>query len=449
MSKQLASTVISGLNNQPVLLAPAYADTLADNLRMMLTSNAREENDESDSNRSQMLAAYGLIDSDHGKSFAYVDGMAFIPITGILVNRFNWSWSFLTGYNFIRSQMQAALADPDVELIVYDVNSGGGQVAGCFELANDIYASRAIKPSLAVVDAFCYSAAYALASSATKVIVTPSGGVGSIGAMAMHIDYSKVMEDWGLKITFIYSGDHKIDGNGYQALPAKVKAAIQEDVDFSRDEFVGLVARNRNLEYQAVFDTEADTYRPSEGLELGLIDAVKPPIEAILSFYKELSGSQTNQEITMSTTKQPDTNAPNAESAAALSEDEKTAQAKAQAEAQAQAATEARTAERARISAITGCDEAKDKTTLANHLALNTDMTVEAAKGILSASPAHATVAAPTASALDTAMAATGGGADIKAGEDEAGGEHTSASRASEILAAQNLATGSKHKLVH
>jgi signal peptide peptidase SppA len=447
MSKQLASTVITGLNNQAVLLAPSYVDQLGDNLRMITAANQRDENEESASNRAQMVAAYGLAENEHSKPFAYIDGIAFIPVSGILINRFNYSWSFITGYNFIRSMMQAALADDDVKLIVYDVNSGGGQVAGCFELCDDIYASREIKPSLALVDAFCYSAAYAIGSSASKVVVTPSGGVGSIGALMMHVDYSKAMDDFGVKITYIYSGDHKVDGNSYEKLPTKVKAAMQEDIDFTRKEFVTLVARNRGIEYQTVYDTEAECYRPAEALALGLIDAVQPPSAALLTFFNELSGSQSTQEINMSNTTEK--TAPNAASAAEVSETEKTAQ------ATQKAAADARTEERTRISAITTCDEAKDKPKLAAHLAMNTEMTAEAAKGILAAS-ASEVVAAPAEAAkpsekaevnlLDGAMDATNGGAGVKA-EGEADGATAEVSGAQRIINAQNAATGQTLKL--
>ena len=130
-------------------------------------------------------------------------------------------------------------------------------VAGCFELAAEIRASRDLKPSVAVVDAACYSACYALASSASKIVCTPSGGVGSIGVVAMHVDYSKMFQEAGVKVTFIHSGDHKVDGNPYEPLPASVKDDIQKSVDSTRTEFVALVATNKGLDTKVVFDTEA------------------------------------------------------------------------------------------------------------------------------------------------------------------------------------------------
>ena len=62
--------------------------------------------------------------------------------------------------------------------------------------------------------------------------------------------------------------------------------------------------------------------------------------------------------------------------------------------ATAAAAKTAATAARERISAIQGSDEAKDRSKLANHIALNTEMSVEDAKAMLAASPAETKEAA-------------------------------------------------------
>ncbi|HCR6545409.1 TPA: S49 family peptidase, partial [Shigella flexneri] len=139
--------------------------------------------------RENLCAAYGVGRPSADKPFAFSNGLAIIPIHGTLINRYGgYYYGYVTGYNFIRSQRNAALADPDVEAIIYDVNSNGGEAAGCFELSQEMFDTRGEKPSLAVVDSNCYSAAYALASAADKIVVTPSGGAGSIGVIALHID---------------------------------------------------------------------------------------------------------------------------------------------------------------------------------------------------------------------------------------------------------------------
>jgi signal peptide peptidase SppA len=424
MNKELLQAILETFNMRASLIAPAYAPNLAATLRS-LNKDDSVAKDYEDRRKAEIVAAYGFPDSrSDNKPFAFAAGLAFIPITGTLVNRMSYSWGYITGYNFIRNQMNAALGDPDVKAIVFDINSGGGMVAGCFELANEIYEARATKPSIAVVDSNAYSAAYALASSAGKVVVTPSGGVGSIGALCMHIDISKALADFGVNITLIHAGEHKVDGNPFEALPDSVKADLQASIDGCRDQFVSLVARNRGMESQAVYDTEAACYDTTKAMELGLIDAVASPNKAVSALLTELSGSTIAKENTMAVENQG-----------------------ADTQNQAQS-VDPKVAERERIAGILGCDEAKGKSALANHFALNTDMSVDAAKAALAVANAEAAPAAAANVENSAFVNAMNNGSHPQVGADgkEAaqGGENQS--KADLIIKNQKLASG---ELVH
>jgi ClpP class serine protease len=50
--------------------------------------------------------------------------------------------------------------------------------------------------------------------------VTPGGEVGSIGVWMAHEDWSKNIEELGVKVTLISAGKYKTEGNPYEALPA-------------------------------------------------------------------------------------------------------------------------------------------------------------------------------------------------------------------------------------
>ena len=300
-----------------------------------------------------LCAAYGFDSKAQNKPFAFQDGVAIIPIHGSLINRFGQCYGYVTGYNFIRRQRDAAMADPDVTAIVYDVNSGGGEAAGCFELADESFALRGTKPTISVVDSACYSAAYALASTSDQVVVTPTGGAGSVGVYTMHVDMSKMLENWGLEITLIHAGEHKVDGHPYAELPEDVRADMQKSVDATYNKFVESVARNRNLSVEAVKDTQARCYSADDALALGLIDSVASPLEAIRAFLggpSEASNDETTGDSLMEL-------------------------------------NEAKQAERQRVGAIIGHPNAKGREAMANHLAFKTDMSVDDAASLLAAAP--------------------------------------------------------------
>lgn len=239
---------------------------------------------------------YGTARGPEGptKPFIFHDGVAVIPVHGVLINRFNSSWGFVTGYSYIRSMMRAALADDDVELIVFDVDSPGGDAPGCFELCEEIRASREVKPSIAVVDALSASGGYAIASSATRMVCTPSGSVGSIGVYWIHADLSERHKQMGVKYTIFEApeGGAKMDGAPYGPMSERAAKEAQARVVKRWDEFVALVVANRGMDETAVRETQARIYRADEALALTLIDAVSTPSEAVADFLGELASDE-------------------------------------------------------------------------------------------------------------------------------------------------------------
>ncbi|MBK4346004.1 S49 family peptidase, partial [Enterobacter hormaechei] len=116
----------------------------------------------------------------------------------------------------IRGQLPALLNDPDIKEILLDINSGGGAVSGCKELADYIYQSRGVKPITAIVNFSAFSAAYFIASACTKIIVSETSGVGSIGVILEHMEASKLEESVGLKLTTFSRGDNKKNASPHQ-----------------------------------------------------------------------------------------------------------------------------------------------------------------------------------------------------------------------------------------
>lgn len=430
MSDFAARAAISRMNLREVAMCPTYSGFAAD---MHALSRADEKTLEAKmvERRIEMAASYGFNTTEQRKPFAFANGIAIIPVTGSLINRFNGSYEgYATGYNFIRRQLSMAMADEDVLGIIFDVNSHGGEAAGCFELAADIRAARDKKPSMAMVDSNAYSAGFALATAAGKVVTIPSAGVGSVGVITMHVDMSKLLNDFGVKVTLIYEAEHKADGNPFEPLPDSVRAEVQSRIHNSYEKFVAVAAENLKIDPKVIRDTKSRTYSAEDALKLGLIHAIESPSAAAQAFFDELSGSTTNLRTgaNMTTaTKEPGADTQVATQAAATA-----------------AATEARTAERARVSGILGCEEAKGREAMANHIAMNTDMSLTDAKAMLAAAPvaaAAATEATPAAAAATPFAAAMDATKNPNVGAGAATGDEA-LSGSAKILAAHKAATG-------
>lgn len=232
---------------------------------------------------------YSRRGSDTGYDMA--GPVAVIPVHGTLVQKLGSlrPYSGMTGYDGIRQAFLTALEDPNVEAIMLDVDSPGGEVSGCFDLVDTIYEGRGHKPIWSILSDSAYSAAYAIASAGDRIIVPRTGGVGSIGVICMHMDFSKALTSAGFQVTFITYGDRKADGHPEIPLSKEALARFQADIDTMGELFVNTVARNRNIAASSVRDTQAVTYLGEQGVAQGLADAVAAPDAAFRALLKELA----------------------------------------------------------------------------------------------------------------------------------------------------------------
>lgn len=213
---------------------------------------------------------------DNSKPFAMYHDIAVISVHGALSKRSGFFDAFfgLTSYEVLEETLEHALHDPDISGILLDIDSPGGEVSGLFDLADFIYASRDIKTIWACANDDAYSAAYAIASSAEKVFVTRTGGVGSIGVIATHIDQSSFDEKLGVKYTTIFAGDRKNDFTPHAELTNEASKLLQKEVDRLYGLFTGLVSRNRDMTERAVSNTEAGLFFGDDALSAGLADQI-------------------------------------------------------------------------------------------------------------------------------------------------------------------------------
>ena len=97
-----------------------------------------------------------------------------------------------------------------------------------------------------------------------------TGGVGSIGVIALHVDQSAFDEKVGRKYTAIYAGKHKNDFSSHEPLTDGARATLQAEIDRLYDLFVDTVARNRGVDANAIRKTDAALYYAERALSGGL-----------------------------------------------------------------------------------------------------------------------------------------------------------------------------------
>jgi capsid assembly protease len=220
-------------------------------------------------------------------------GIAVLPIYGTLVRRTVGleAESGMASYQGLATMLDTAVADPNVAAILLDIDSAGGESGGVFDLADRVAAAAKRKPVWALANDMAFSAAYAIGSAASRFIVTRTGGVGSIGVIAMHADQSVKDAKDGVRYTTVFAGARKNDLNPHEPISDEAHAFLKNEVERVYGLFVETVSRNRGVSADAVRATEASIYYGADAVAAGLADAVGTFDDVLAEFTESLSQS--------------------------------------------------------------------------------------------------------------------------------------------------------------
>ena len=247
-----------------VLQLSRMAETSVENKGLMGLSHYDDEDDDEEE-LSRLLTISG--------------NTAVVNIAGSLTNNASyWNRYFgVTGYPEIREALIQAANDESVENILLQVDSGGGAVKGVFDLAEFIKKiDTLIKPIETINTGMMASAAYLLGSQARKVHATEMSQTGSIGVIMVHMEYTEMFKERGIKVNVIRAGKYKALVNPYEKLTPEAEAGLQKEADYIHGKFIEVVAEGREMSESVVKEKMADgkVYYTEDALELGLVDNI-------------------------------------------------------------------------------------------------------------------------------------------------------------------------------
>jgi signal peptide peptidase SppA len=209
-----------------------------------------------------------------------VQGVAVVPLNGPLMKQ----RSKYGGTSTVeaRRAIRQAVSDPNVNAIMLHIDSPGGTVAGNTEIANEVAAAGKKKKVYAHIDDMGASAAYWIASQATRITANPTAMVGSIGVYSVVYDTSKAADMQGVKVHVISSGEFKGAGMDGTEVNAEMIAEEQRIVDQMHDMFVSAVVDGRQMSKKDVTAlADGRVWLGAEAKKLGLVDAVMSFDEAL------------------------------------------------------------------------------------------------------------------------------------------------------------------------
>ena len=205
--------------------------------------------------------------------------VAVVPVTGPVFRYANLMTdvSGATSLEMLARDFTAALEDPAVSAIILNIDSPGGQAAGIAEFAHMVRAGTAKKSVVAYVGGTAASAAYWIASAVSRVVMSKTGMVGSIGAV-VAIDTNRAKAGV-VEIVSAQSPKKRADVSTDEG-----RAQIQSLINAMAQVFIDDVAANRNVSADKVLADfgQGDMRMGADAVRLGMADQVST-LEQVLA----------------------------------------------------------------------------------------------------------------------------------------------------------------------
>ena len=198
--------------------------------------------------------------------------VAVIPVEGIILgSEVNVFGQQIASSPTIVKFIQDANEDMSIKAIVLEINSPGGSAVASDEIAAAIKKSK--KPVVSMIREVGASGGYWIASATEHIVVNRMSITGSIGVISSYLEFSGLMEKYGVGYERLVAGNNKDLGTPYKKLSEREKTILQKKLDKIHDYFIEEVATNRKMSNQAARDVATgEFYLGIEALELGLVD---------------------------------------------------------------------------------------------------------------------------------------------------------------------------------
>jgi protease IV len=198
--------------------------------------------------------------------------VALIPIEGLItvsgVSGFGQaSVSSEDIVNFIES----ANENSKVKVILLEINSPGGSAVASDEIASAVKKSK--KPVIALIREAGASGGYWIASAAKHIIANRMSITGSIGVVSSYLEFSGLMDEYGVGYERLVAGERKDLGVPFKKLSLQEKEIFQKKLDRIHNFFVLEVAANRGMDVSDVKNlATGEFFLGVEAFEFGLVD---------------------------------------------------------------------------------------------------------------------------------------------------------------------------------
>jgi protease-4 len=180
-------------------------------------------------------------------------------------------------------QLERFEDDASIAAVILRIDSPGGGVAASQEIYQ---AAKRVRESgkfvVASMGSVAASGGYYIACAADTIMANPGTTTGSIGVIMEMMNATELLNKIGVRFDVIKSGRYKDSGSPFRPMTEEDRKYFQRYVDDAYEQFVGVVASERELEKSEVLKlADGRVFTGQQALEMGLIDLTGTYQEAL------------------------------------------------------------------------------------------------------------------------------------------------------------------------
>lgn len=210
------------------------------------------------------------------------------------------SGSLTMGSDSVSQAFRNAVADDDVDAIIFRIDSGGGSaVASQLMWRETLQAQQQGKPVIASMGDVAGSGGYFVAMGADKIVAQPTTITGSIGVVSGKMVTREFWDELGISFDEVRTHDNASMWNSIRKFTPEQSAQFQQALDRIYEIFTQGVADGRDLPIETVNQiAKGRIWTGADAKELGLVDALGG-FDKALELAKQVSNIDADTDVTV------------------------------------------------------------------------------------------------------------------------------------------------------
>lgn len=168
-------------------------------------------------------------------------------------------------------ELNEQIEEQNYEAVIYEINSGGGTVVASKEVMDEIDSMDI--PTICRMRDVAASGAYLAALGCDEVVADEGSMTGSIGVRSSYLEFSELLEQYGIEYINVSSGEFKGLGDPFQNTTEEDIAALEQQASQIHTQFLDLVQDRRGLTDQEVAEVgDGSIILGEDAKDKGLVD---------------------------------------------------------------------------------------------------------------------------------------------------------------------------------